>query len=90
MSDNSLQSSCGLRAALVRPLRDSKPPLIHRHFEGETLLQHLAWRQTNFTYYIQQKKSASVTQLISWCQCLIRQRGLFGEAWQLISAVRPV
>lgn len=37
-------------------LTDSEPPLIHHHTEGETLLQHLAWRQTNSTYYIQQKK----------------------------------
>lgn len=71
-------------------MTDSKPSLIHHHFEGETLLQHLAWRQTNLTYYIQQKPNASVIPLISWCQCLIRQRGLFWEAWQLISAVRPV
>lgn len=61
-----------LNTALVRPPADSQPQLIHQHSEEETLLL-----QTNFTYYIQQAQNTSVIQLISWCQCPIRHRGLF-------------
>lgn len=70
-------------------VRSAFNQLIHHRSGGESLLQHLARRQTNFTCYIGQK-NASVMQLISWCQCLIGQKGLFGEACQLFSAVLPV
>lgn len=59
IQDKPLWSS---HTAHVRALTDSKPPLIHHHSERQTRHEHLAQRQTNFAYNIQQKEKQKTPQ----------------------------